>query len=425
MKAIFAIIIILFSGHIYAAPPKIQVTDLEGRSFEGSGIRFEDNKQVAFLLKGITPTSFACNNLAGISIFLAITPTLPKTESPRNNRDSVATLQYFRITLVNQNILYGTISDTAKNGFAVYNNLVGKIQLNFEQIAAFERVADKESSLLLRVMDAVKKTEREDTIFLISGDVDSGVVISLSSESVSIRSTLYNQDRTYKINDVRAINLFSFPAIPEKTSKDNLEVIVYLTDNSRLGGLISQTSLSEIILLQDNGRYQIPIEAVSFICFKNNRCIYLSDLEPADVKEYISPDDKVIGFLWHYQKDRGLFSQKSISIQGRRYSKGLAVHANCELAYRLDGSYQRFFATIGLTDESAKGENDELSGSVKFIVYVDGRKTFESEVFKKGSPPKDISLDIRNAKEIKLTVNDAGDGYISDRAAWALARVIR
>ena len=78
-----------------------------------------------------------------------------------------------------------------------------------------------------------------------------------------------------------------------------------------------------------------------------------------------------------------------------------------------------------MTDESAKGENDELSGSVKFIVYVDGRKTFESEVFKKGSPPKDISLDIRNAKEIKLTVNDAGDGYISDRAAWALARVIR
>jgi len=414
MKNILVIIILLFSGYIYATPPEIQVTDLEGRVFEGDGIRFESNNQVTLLLKGITPTSFNFNNLSGITISSVITPALPKMEP-----------QYFRITLVNQDILYGAISDTAKNGFAVYNSIIGRISLNFEQISLIERVEDKEP-LSLMIMDAIRKAECEDTIFLVSGDVDSGIVISLTPENVSIRSTLYGQDRTYKISDVRAINLFSFPATPEKTAKSDLQSVVYLADNSRLNGFISP-SLSEqtLDLVQGKVNYQIPIEAISFISFRNNRCIYLSDLESTDVKEYISSDDKSPRFLWHYQRDRGLFSQKPISLQGRKYSKGLAVHANCELAYKLDGSYHKFFATIGLTNESAKGENDELSGSVKFIIYADGRKAYESEIFKKDSSPKDISLDIKNAKELKLVVDDAGDGYILDRAAWALAKVIR
>lgn len=413
MKTILVVIIILFGGYIYAAPPEIQVTDLAGRVFEGDGIRFESNSQVTLLSKGVTPTSFSCNNLAGISFH-----GNPVTQFLQAGVG-------FRITLVNQDVLYGAISDTAKNGFAVYNSLIGKISLNFEQISAIERVGDGESSLSLMIVDAVRKAEREDTIFLISGDVDSGVVISLSSESVSIRSTLYNQDRAYKISDVRAINLFSFPATPEKTANDNLDASVYLTDSSRLNGLISQTIPTGITLIQNNGGYQVPIQGVSFISFKNNRCIYLSDLEPADVKEYVSPDEKAVGFLWHYQKDRGLFSQKPISIKDRKYFKGLAMHANCELAYKLDGLYQKFFATIGLTDESVKGENDELSGSVRFVIYADGKKVYESEVFKKDSPPKNISLDIKNTRELRLVVSDAGDGYILDRAAWALARVIR
>jgi len=432
MRTILVIIIILFSGYIYATPDKIQVTDLDGRVFEGDGIRFETNNQVTLLSKGATPTSFAGNNLAGISVHgNTITPSIQAGAG-------------FRITLVNQDILYGAISDTAKNGFTIYNNIIGKIPLNFEQISAIERVEDKES-LSLKIMDAVRKTEREDTVFLLSGDMDSGIVISLTPDKVSIRSTLYNQDRTYKISDVRAINLFSFPATPEKTPKDNPDAIVYLSDNSRLSGLISQIKPLNpplmgpipfpIILAQNKSSYQIPIQGVSFICFRNSRCTYLSDLEPADAKEYISPDDKIASspanrdksgaFLWHYQKDRGLFSQKPISLQGRKYSKGLAAHANCELTYKLDGSYQKFFATIGLASESAKGENDELSGSVRFIIYADGKKAYESEVFEKDSPPKDISIDIKSAKELRLVVSDAGDGYIFDRAAWALARVVR
>lgn len=363
--------------------------------------------------KGVTPTSFACNNLVGISFHG--NPVTPSIQAGAG----------FRITLVNQDVLYGVISDTAKNGFAVYNSILGKIVLNFEQISAIERMEDKEP-LSLKIMDAVRKTEREDTIFLLSGDMDSGIVISLTPESVSIRSTLYNQDRTYKMKDVWAINLFSFPAAPQKTAGNDLPAVVYLADNSRLNGSISQ-SLSEqtLGLVQGKVNYQIPIQGVSFICFRNSRCIYLSDLEPADAKEYISPDDKSRTFLWHYQRDRGLFSQKPIYLQGRKYSKGLAAHANCELTYKLDGSYQKFFATIGLSNESVKGENDELSGSVRFVIYTDGKKTYESEVFRKDSPPKDMSLDIRNAKEIRLVVSDAGDGYILDRAAWALARVIK
>ncbi|MEW6026766.1 MAG: NPCBM/NEW2 domain-containing protein [Planctomycetota bacterium] len=414
MRYILTIIILLFSGYAYASSPEIiRVTDLEGKSFKGDGIKF-DNNQITLLSKGITPATFACVDIAGISFHNS-----PVTQSLR--AESV-----FRITLVSHDIIYGVISDTAKNGFAVHNIILGRIALNFEQISSIERVEDKESSLSLRILDAVKKAEREDTVFLISGDVDSGIVISLTPESVSIKSTLYNQDRTYKMKDIRTINLFSFTANTEKTSKGNLEAIVYLSDGSRLIGSISP-SLSEraMVLAQSKGNYQIPIDAIGFIYFKNDRCVYLSDLEPSEVKEYISPKDETASFLWHCQKDRGLFSQKPISIQGNKYYKGLSAHANCELTYKLDGAYQKFFATIGIGAEGAGAQADNLSGSVRFVVYVDGKKSYESEVFRKDTPPKDIFIDIKGAKELRLVVDDAGDGYVLDRAAWALARVIK
>jgi len=443
IKVILLIFIIISICNYLLA--EIKITDIDNRSFRGDLITFEDNKVIVSPKDG-TPVSSTYDNIAGITLSPPVTAPILKTET-----------DYFKIVFANQDVLYGTISDTGKGSFVINNSLIGKVIIKFEQLSLIERV-DNDKRLTSQVLfSGVKQADKQDNIFLISGDTDSGVVISLTPETIILKSSLYNKERSYKIKDIKAVSFFS-PAVVgslrslqegrDKIISPTLQSVVYLIDNSQLSGSIIKPGpgVQGLGLSTDKTTYYLPIQTINFIYFRNNRCVYLSDIEPIEVKEYIvSPDssgaspegeprpnggrpndacpvrdDLMNTFLWHYQKDRSVFSGQHISLQGKKYFKGLSVHANCELRYKLDKSYQRFFATIGL-DDSAIVQSDDFEGSVRFIVYLDGQKVYESDTFKSTVKPTDIALDVKGGNELRLVVNDAGDGYMLDRAAWASA----
>ncbi len=106
-----------------------------------------------------------------------------------------------------------------------------------------------------------------------------------------------------------------------------------------------------------------------------------------------------------------------IQLDGNRYSYGLGVAGKSQIVYRLGGKYARFFSDIGLDD--AVGDN----GSVRFKVYADGKKLFDSGVMNGSTPRKRISLNIAGVKELRLVTTDAGDGNHNDLADWAAARL--
>jgi len=81
--------------------------------------------------------------------------------------------------------------------------------------------------------------------------------------------------------------------------------------------------------------------------------------------------------------------------------------------------FDSFRAVVGL-DEDASG----TPGSVVFQVWVDEEKKFDSGVMRAGSPPQAVRVNVQGAQELKLTVEDAGDGPGCDRADWADARLI-
>ncbi|MFH1229908.1 MAG: NPCBM/NEW2 domain-containing protein [Planctomycetota bacterium] len=412
IKVISLIFIVISIDNCLLA--EIKITDIDNRSFRGDLITFEDNKTTISSKNG-TPVSFAYDNITGIIFSSPITASILKTE-----------MDYFKIVFANQDVLYGTISDTGKDSFVINNSLIGNVVINFEQLSLIERV-DNEKQLTSQINSLdVRQSDKQDNIFLISGDTDSGVVISLTPETIILRSALYNKERSYNIKDIRAVSFFS-PAVKgrDKIISPTIQTVVYLIDNSQLrGSIIQSDSLkqnSQVLLSTGQTTYYLPIEAINFIYFRNNRCVYLSDIEPVEVKEYIaSTGDLLNTFLWHYQKDRSIFSGQPICLQGKKYFKGLSVHANCELRYKLNKNYQRFYATIGL-DDTAIIQSGDFEGSVKFIVYLDGQKVYESDTFKRAVKPADISIDIKGGDELRLVVNDAGDGYILDRAAWASA----
>ncbi len=65
------------------------------------------------------------------------------------------------------------------------------------------------------------------------------------------------------------------------------------------------------------------------------------------------------------------------------------------------------------------------NSSLGFEVYLDGEKVFESPVMDVNSPKQYISIDVTGKKELKLIVNDGGNGNGSDHADWADAKLIR
>ncbi len=107
-----------------------------------------------------------------------------------------------------------------------------------------------------------------------------------------------------------------------------------------------------------------------------------------------------------------------IFLDGDFYSKGVGVHAVSELVYPIKPNYRRFVALVGVDDQQCG------HGSVKVQVYVNGKVAASSPMLRGGDPVWRVDVEIRDAKkggELRLVVNNGGDGSDWDLVDWAEA----
>jgi len=109
---------------------------------------------------------------------------------------------------------------------------------------------------------------------------------------------------------------------------------------------------------------------------------------------------------------------KPISIAGRTFEHGVGTHAESALHISLDGKAERFRAFVGV-DDAANGR-----GSVRFQVYGDGKRLFDTDVTKGGQPAKAVDVPLAGVKGLILFVTSAGDGIDFDHANWARAEFV-
>lgn len=101
-------------------------------------------------------------------------------------------------------------------------------------------------------------------------------------------------------------------------------------------------------------------------------------------------------------------------------NKGFGTHAISEIIYDLtDKKYERFESYVGVD-----GTSTSASSSITFEVYVDGIKKYDSGVMKITNSKKFVSVNVKDAKEIKLKVTDAGNGISADGAVWGDTKLI-
>jgi hypothetical protein len=140
------------------------------------------------------------------------------------------------------------------------------------------------------------------------------------------------------------------------------------------------------------------------------RAIWLSDLQWEKGTSGWTPNKDGLP-----RRDRDV-EGKPLRLGRRVYPKGIGTHAPSEIVYRLDGKYVRFLADIGGAEER---------GTVVFQVYGDDKLLYDSGTLHGLREVKTVDLPIAGVRVLRLVVTDAGDGYSSDEANWAGARLLK
>jgi outer membrane protein assembly factor BamB len=107
-----------------------------------------------------------------------------------------------------------------------------------------------------------------------------------------------------------------------------------------------------------------------------------------------------------------------ITLGGMVYRHGVGTHSASDVSIDLKGSAVRFVAVVGV-DDDRRG-----LGSVHFHVFVDGNPPIDTPIMRGGDHIQFLSVDLTGAKQLRLSVDDAGDGIANDHADWAGAVLI-
>jgi alpha-galactosidase len=107
-----------------------------------------------------------------------------------------------------------------------------------------------------------------------------------------------------------------------------------------------------------------------------------------------------------------------LSIGGKTFAHGFGTHADSTLRIELDGSAQKFTASVGVDDEVDRNPAPQI----EFVVTGDGKTLWKSGVMRAGDEAKSFTINLAGVRSLVLKVNDAGDGTDHEHADWADAR---
>lgn len=138
----------------------------------------------------------------------------------------------------------------------------------------------------------------------------------------------------------------------------------------------------------------------------------LSDLPWLDAANSVGPAERDSS-----NKERAAKDGTPLSIAGKKYDKGLGVHAASLISFRLAGGCTLFTADVGVDDEATD------PASVTFQVWADSENLFDSGLMKSKTPAKSLSVDITNKRELTLFVDNGNDDRHQDHVDWANAQI--
>ncbi|MFJ7774988.1 sigma-70 family RNA polymerase sigma factor [Streptomyces yangpuensis] len=103
-----------------------------------------------------------------------------------------------------------------------------------------------------------------------------------------------------------------------------------------------------------------------------------------------------------------------LSVGDRRFSQGITVHSRSSVEIALNRQCTTFSAWAGVDDLSLFTDR-----SVRFSVYADGQRVWQSGVLGHDDPPAAVQASVAGRKSLRLVVEQAGPGSLPTLASWA------
>ncbi len=248
-----------------------------------------------------------------------------------------------------------------------------------------------------------------------------GTLEAFDSGGVRFDSVLGTVDFPWE--EVAALFVEPFPEDdPGADPPAGSPVIVDLVDGSRLRGRMSALDAEGAQLeVRGSGALSLPLGAIAEIVSDAGRVAFLSDRAPSSAVEG-SPFGDDIGMRWPHRMDRAVTGGPLLSV-GRRYSRGIGVHAPSRLTWTLDGTWRELRGSVAIDDSVLRLPHE---GSVVFRVLVDGEQRWESGIVRGGRAPLTLPrIDLVDATELTLEVDMATRFHVADRANWLRLLLIR
>lgn len=252
------------------------------------------------------------------------------------------------------------------------------------------------------------KSDRDsDTLFVAS---DKGIVpFSVAVAKVAPDAIAFHwrgEDRTIETKKVAAI------VFANAASRKPQPATIVLSDATVLSGSIISLNHNAVEVDVVGAKVFIPMASVVSIELANPNVVYLSNLQPTNVREV-----PFFNHIWKHRADKSVVGSP-LTLDGKQYAWGIGCHTQTELTYDLGGCYNRFAAVIGIDDKARP------RGSVQFVVLIDGKQIF-SQTLTGRDRAVHIALDISGANQLTLIAGFADDASVGDHADWADARVMR
>ena len=249
------------------------------------------------------------------------------------------------------------------------------------------------------------------------GSLFRGVVRKLERTALHLDIDDLLQVCPFKILYLKGVRLADAARKKEKPWSGELLVCVTCRDGSLIRGTLEDIRFNRWRLKtawNPELTLKISLDEISLVQIMGGYVQYLSQLEPAEVKE-----STILAPLQPYQMDRSC-QKDSISIAGRRYPWGIGVHADSELTFLLHKRYKEFKSDIGISTSVGK------MGSVVFQVLGDGKTLYKSDVVR-GSDrePRKVTVPVEGVSKLTLKVANAGDLDLGDVANWGSARLLK
>jgi hypothetical protein len=246
---------------------------------------------------------------------------------------------------------------------------------------------------------------KDDQVLLDSGPLI-GRVEGLVAGKLVLKSALDPQPLQLALDQIRGVRL----AVPTRALK----------------GVRLATTLDELfpplrVLPQVDGFVLAAVPQVRLgaalaparLRIEGGRRVYLSELDPNQVEE-----TGAFGVVWPYKRDRNL-DDSPLRLGGVRYERGIAVHSQARLGWKLDGAYTRLRTVSGIADLVAD------QGDCAASLLLDGMVVWSKDSVRGGEKPQVIDLDLTGAKKLELKVDYGARYDIADHFVLADAYLIK